>query len=216
MSEETCCIQKGAEDSFQDYWNESFQRRATPNWIERKEPYIMKWVRSMNLPKSAQIFCAGVGDANIVQHLLDEGYQDIIANDISDIALERLASKINSNSVTFLQDDLIQPRKIGAFHGSIDLYIDRATLHFFTTCEAKAHYFQQVDDLLKPGGYSALGVFSKDNRAKCCGLDLQLWSLDSLKNRFNTYSYLDEASFPFEEINGNIRNYIYLLAQKSL
>jgi SAM-dependent methyltransferase len=215
MSEETCCVQKGAEASFKDYWNENFLKLSTPNWIETEEPFIMEWVRKLDLPKTAQIFCAGVGDANIVQYLLEEGFKNIIANDISNIALDKLASNLNSDAVTYLQDDLINPKEIDAFHGKIDLYIDRATLHFFTTCDAKAHYFQQIDDLLKSDGYSVLGVFDKNNKAKCCGLDLQLWSLDSLRNRLSAYYFIEEDHFPFEEINGNIRNYIYLLAQKS-
>ncbi|MEE9438255.1 MAG: methyltransferase domain-containing protein [Saprospiraceae bacterium] len=212
--EKKCCIVPDKNDSKKDYWNKNYESKDTQNWIETSEPSIMAWIHQLNLDKNAIIFCAGVGDSNIVKALLDKGFNNIIANDISNIALDKLKKDLNSDKVTYLQDDLINPIMINKYFDKVDLYIDRATLHFFTTCPDKDHYFAQLTNLLKKGGHSILGVFSKDNNPKCCGLDLQLWSIQSLKNRLDTYKHLGEFDQEFKEINGNIRNYIYLLSKK--
>lgn len=212
---ESCCINKEDSSTFKEYWDNNYINNQSPNWIETQTPYITTWIDSLNLPSDATIFCAGVGNANIIQTLLEKGFTNIIANDISKVVLERLANTLNSSYVTYLNDDLIQPKKVHLYEGKVDLYIDRATLHFFTKCDEKDHYFNQKYTLLKPNGYSILGVFNKDNTPRCCGLDLQLWSLESLKNRMPQYDYSKESTVAFEERNGNIRNYIYLLSQKT-
>ncbi|GLR17689.1 class I SAM-dependent methyltransferase [Portibacter lacus] len=211
---DSCCIVSSSETTSKDYWDANFNKLETPNWIERNTPWIMPWIDLINLPKDAKIFCAGVGDSNLVESLLTKGFYNIVANDISEVALNKLRIKHAGSEVIFLQDDLINPSKIQSLHGEIDLYIDRATLHFFTTCKEKEAYFSQMEKLLKLDGYSILGVFNKDNVAKCCGLELQLWSRDSLQNRMPTYDHLKAAEVAFTEINGNVRNYIYQLSQK--
>ncbi|MBT8232304.1 MAG: class I SAM-dependent methyltransferase [Saprospiraceae bacterium] len=214
QEKDSCCITDDGSREKKEYWDANFEKNETPNWIETEAPWIMTWINDIDLSKEATIFCAGVGNANIVEHLLQNGYKNIIANDISQVALDTLSSRVNNNSVTYLQDDLISPKKIQDYKGKIDLYIDRATLHFFTKCAEKDHYFSQMQDLLKTGGHTVIGVFSKDNKPKCCGLDLQLWSIQSLHNRMPDYNHTNSTEFAYKELNGNIRNYIYLLAQK--
>jgi SAM-dependent methyltransferase len=214
--EDSCCVVNTEDTSRKHYWDANFEKVNTPNWVETSEPWIMPWVDKAALPLDSAIFCAGVGDSNIVETLIRRGFTNIIANDISEVALQKLEAKHPEAEVTYLLDDLIKPTKLQTYEGQIDLYIDRATLHFFTTCPEKDHYFQQMKNLLRPQGYAMLGVFSKDNVAKCCGLDLQLWSLQSLQNRMSDYNHLDSNEVPFIELNGNTRNYIYQFSQKNL
>ncbi len=215
MSEkESCCVTPVANESMAQYWDANYSANDTQNWIETDQPSIMKWIDGLDLARDAKIFCAGVGDANIVDHLLEAGFTNIIANDISRLALDKLSNRVKSESVTLLHDDLIEPSLLHDHHGTIDLYIDRATLHFFTKCSQKDHYFSQLSNLLTPSGFAMIGVFSKNNKPKCCGLDLQLWSMQSLKNRLAGYKFISEDELSFKELNGNVRNYIYLLAKK--
>ncbi len=210
----TCCLNPEDAETMAAYWNETFRVNEVQNWAEQS-PAIGHWINSLSISKDARIFLAGVGDAVLVDFLVDEGFTRIIANDISEEALDRVSRRVQSPHVTYLHDDLINPQKLHELHGSIDLYIDRATLHFFTKCAEKDHYFNQLDLMLTTGGISMIGVFNKNNKAKCCGLDLQLWSLESLKNRLGDYQHLDEFTREFIEQNKNKRNYIYLMSQKT-
>ena len=214
--DDTCCITKLESERMEDYWDKNFEANEVQNWVETEAPQIMQWFDSMAIPKTAKILCVGVGDSNIVNSLYSKGYKNIVANDISSKALEKLErSNIGNKGITYLRDDLLDPRGLTELYGSVDIYIDRATLHFFTTCPEKDFYFAQLNKYLTKDGLAMMGVFSKDNKPKCCGLDLQLWSMQSLKNRMPEYTFPDEFEQAFTERNGNVRNYLYLLAKKS-
>lgn len=214
MKKESCEL-KECEETLSSHWNTNFHNKSIQNWVETEEPAILKWFHQMAIPKSATIFCAGVGDSNIVEQLINVGYHQIIANDISQVALDKLARNINHNvDVSFVVDNLVAPVQIPSYHGKVDVFIDRATLHFFTNNTDQDFYFTQLARLLKPNGYYMLGIFGPNNKPKCCGLDLQLWSEASIKNRLDDYQIRDSFEQAFEEQNGNIRNYIYTLAQK--
>ena len=212
-TKEACDIMANSKD-MAAHWDLNYTQHSNQNWTEWSNPAIERWLSDLQLSKNALFFLAGVGDAHVVEYLIGLGYENIIANDISSQALSNLSRRVNSPAVRYLNDDLIQPKYIHDFHGHIDVYIDRATLHFFTTCAEKDFYFNQLHELLKPGGYSMIGVFNKNNVPRCCGLDLQLWSAESLKNRLSNYEHKGEFSQAFRERNGRIRNYIYLMSQK--
>ena len=195
------------------HWDKAYENTKTKNWTERAQPAIHKWLTELQLNKNATILCAGAGDSFIIDYLLDQGFTNIVANDISGSALDLLKTRIDSTCVTYVKDDLVNPTILQQYHGTVDLYIDRATLHFFTTCRDKDFYFDHIKKLLSPEGIAMIGVFSQYNNPKCSGLDLQLWSMDSLKNRFNKFVILDEFQQAYVEINDNIRNYIYLMVQ---
>jgi len=210
-----CCHVKLNSQSAENYWDETFASAQTLAWEESDIPWVMDWVLQLNLEKNARIFCAGVGNSRIVDHLLKAGFTNIVANDISGVALDTITKRVNSNDVTYVQDDLIKGRHLKSLENTVDLYIDRATLHFFTQCEEKDAYFAQMNRLLAPEGITVIGVFDKNNEPVCCGQQLQLWSLESLKNRLKEFSFLAEAHETFYESNGSVRNYIYLQAQKT-
>lgn len=213
QDKEACCAVP-KHGNMTDYWNEVFSSKEVQNWTEEGEPKVMKWVRALNLDKDAAIFCAGVGDSPLIDFLLADGFTNIIANDVSEIALRKIKKRIGTHpGISFMRDDLMNPHSINALYGKVDLYIDRATLHFFTTCKEKDFYFNQLNKLLASRGRVILGVFSKNNEPTCCGLSLQLWSLESLKNRLVGFEFLAEDTEDFKEQNGKIREYIYLNAR---
>lgn len=203
------------EPNLVDHWNNKYLRTETPNWIETQEPSILQYVRSHVKDYSAHILVGGVGDSNIVEYLLKTGYHNITVVDISQVALDRLAAKLKTDKVTYIQDNLVASQHIGRLKGSVDLYIDRAVLHFFTTAEEQVIYFTQLSDLISTGGFVMIGVFNTDNRAKCCGLDLQLYSEETLTTNLKDFDLLHCYTEVFEELNGNVRNYLYWIGKKA-
>ena len=176
---------------------------------------MTSWLERILTKKRMNIFCAGAGDSFLVDKLLSLGQEHIIANDISAIALEKIKQRVtNPEKIMFYKEDLLSPKIKQNFEDKLDVWIDRATLHFFTSCSDKDTYFDNLHRCLKQGGMVIIGVFSKNNVPKCCGLDLQLWSLDSLANRLSGFTVLDSFAHNFKEQNGKMREFIYLLAQK--
>lgn len=216
MIQKSCCTLDTFNGDYQSYWNNVFGEKKVQNWQEGESLAIDEWLENPVVKAAERVLCAGVGDSFLIDNLLQKGYSNIVANDISELALVNLRKRISFNeSVAYISEDLMRPNELLEHEGQVDLWIDRATLHFFTTCEQKSKYFQLVDRLLKPEGKAIVGVFSKNNIASCCGLPLQLWSLQSLQNRFKGYKFLDAFHEDFIEQNGTKREYVYLMVQKN-
>ena len=77
------------------------------------------------------IINVGSGSTTLIDALVELGYTQIIASDISDIALDSIKERLGSNnSVEYISDDLTASVNIKNIE-EVDLWIDRAVLHFF-------------------------------------------------------------------------------------
>lgn len=211
----SCCINKYNGDS-RAYWNTIFSEEKQHNWQQDKPIEITNFLQQINNNISQElVLCVGVGDSFLIDELVNLGFTNIIANDISEVALQKIDSRIGKTSaVSYVSDDLIAPKELTTYKNQVNIWIDRATLHFFTSCKSKDAYFELLKTTVRSGGYVILGVFNKNNQPMCCGLDLQLWSEASLKNRMQEFELLHSKTSLFTEKNGIQREYIYSLFKK--
>ncbi|PCH49612.1 MAG: SAM-dependent methyltransferase, partial [Flavobacteriaceae bacterium] len=122
---------------FKKHWNNAYQKSPISNlgWYEEDPIPSMELILECNLPKDALIFNAGAGATTLIELLLNKGYSNIVVNDISDAALTELKNNLSNHgisSVQFIVDDLTNPIKLLKLK-NVDLWHDRAVLHFFTT-----------------------------------------------------------------------------------
>ena len=52
----------------------------------------------------------------------------------------------------------------------VDLWHDRAVLHFFVKKNQQEAYFDLLKSKIRSGGYVIFSEFAKDGAKKCCGL----------------------------------------------
>ena len=138
-------------------------------------------------------------------------------NDIAASALTQLRQnlpEIKNADVKFILDDLTNPT---ALHNlkNVDLWHDRAVLHFFTTAEQQTTYFNLLKRVLKVGGYVILAQFNLSGAKKCSGLDVfnyneqLLW--EQLGENFELLKYFD---YNYKQPSGGVRPYIYTLFKR--
>ena len=211
---DSCCL-NSYDGNAKAYWDEVFTEKVEQNWHQDKADEINAFLQKTNSKAEDLVLCVGVGDSVLIDELLNQGFANIIANDISEVALQKIDARIGeTTSIKYVTDDLMSPQYLGNYNDQVKIWIDRATLHFFTTCKDKDAYFELLKSSVQVGGYAILGVFSKNNQPKCCGLDLQLWSETSLINRMKGFELLHSTTSIFTEKNGNQREYIYTLFKK--
>jgi len=199
------------------HWNKVYTNAEIENlgWYENDPKESLELIEKCKLDKDAAIFISGAGATTLVDELLKRKYTHIIANDIAEAALISLKSRIGkSESVKFVIDDLTKPKKL-QFLPKIDLWIDRAVLHFFLKEEDQKSYFNILKQLVKPKGYVIIAAFNLKGAKKCSGLDVFNYDADMIANRLgNEFNLITTFDHTYVMPSGGERPYVYTLFQR--
>lgn len=204
---------------FKKHWNAAYQKSPITNlgWYEENPTPSVELIESCNLPKEALIFNAGAGATTLISELLAKGYENIVVNDISAVALTELKSQLPAPmnaTVQFVVDDLTNPSELLKIK-NVDLWHDRAVLHFFTEEKQQKAYFDLLKGALKPKGFVILAEFNLEGAKKCSGLDVFNYNEEMLHERLGTdFVLLKSFNYTYTQPSGNTREYVYTLFQK--
>lgn len=103
-----------------------------PRLINRRT--ICKEACNSILDKEAPVLDAGAGASKFIDYLVDHSYENVIAVDISEMALHKTRERLGeekSRKVIWIIDDITKPAHVDQL-SEIDLWHDRALLHFLT------------------------------------------------------------------------------------
>ena len=204
---------------FEKHWNNAYQKSPVTNlgWYEESPAPSIELIEACSLPKEALIFNAGAGATTLISELLAKGYENIAVNDISAVALAALKSSLPSPvnaSVQFVVDDLTNPSELLKIK-NVDLWHDRAVLHFFTEEKQQKVYFDLLKGALKPKGFVILAEFNLEGAKKCSGLDVFNYNEEMLQERLGPdFELLKSFNYTYIQPSGNTREYVYTLFRK--
>ncbi|WP_372794369.1 class I SAM-dependent methyltransferase [Lutibacter sp.] len=205
---------------FEKHWNNAYQKTPIDSlgWYEEDPIPSLELISACNLSKDSLIFNAGVGAATLIEILLNKGYSNIVVNDISSAALTELKNNLgehNNSHVQFILDDLTNPIALLKLK-NVDLWHDRAVLHFFTTETQQKAYFDLIKKVLKPNGYVILAEFNLEGAKKCSGLDIVNYNEEMLQERLGTdFKLLKSFNYTYTQPSGGLREYVYTLFQRT-
>ncbi|MFD2565823.1 methyltransferase domain-containing protein [Pseudotenacibaculum haliotis] len=204
--------------NYTEHWDKAYTKNPTEKlgWYEEKSTQTLELISKTQLPKDASILHVGAGSSTLIDDMVEEGYTNQIANDLSAKSLQDLEERLGEKSdlVNFIVDDLIKPEKLNTLEG-VDLWNDRAVLHFFLKEEEQKAYFDLVRKVVKHNGFVLIAVFALDGAEKCCGLPLQRYNVQMLQDNLGSEFTLQE-SFDYTFVNpyGGERPYVYALFQR--
>lgn len=201
------------------HWEEVYQTKEGEQlgWFEDFPETTLQLIEKCHLNPDATILNVGAGTSTLIDALLERGFTNIIANDLSKAALQKLELRILKNydfRLNCLVDDLTKPKALLQLQ-NIDLWIDRAVLHFFLLDEEQKAYFNVIKKVVSKKGYVLIAVFSLEGAEKCSGLPLQRYNAEMIQDHLGSEFKLVEA-FDHIYINpsGSERPYIYTLFQR--
>jgi len=164
--------------------------------------------------ESSTIFLPGAGTSVLIDVLLDAG-AELVLNDISQQALDSVKKRLGDKAaaVEWICQDMAQP--LGDTVSSIDIWIDRAVLHFLTDEADIQGYFKNVWAKVKPGGYALFAEFPPHGCTQCAGLDLHRYSVEELSKRLgDSFARVDYFDHIYINPTGDPRPYIYALFKR--
>ncbi len=163
---------------YKTHWDSVYELKTPEevSWTQEVPETSLNFIRSFNLCKSANIIDVGGGDSKLVDHLLEEGFENITVLDISEKALQRSQKRLGSKGkkVNWIVSDINALEVSTKF----DLWHDRATFHFLTsTAEIEKYISIAAKTVTK---FMMIGTFSESGPAKCSGLPVKQYSEKSL------------------------------------
>lgn len=146
------------------------------SWTQEVPKTSLDFINSFGLPKSAKIIDIGGGDSKLVDHLLEQGYENLTVLDISEKALEKAKIRLGEQAkkINWVVSDITQYEPDTTF----DIWHDRATFHFLTSPEQVSKYLEIAKKSVSD--YLIIGTFSENGPKKCSGLDIKQYNEETL------------------------------------
>ena len=175
-------------------------------WTLQKPQSSLNLIHSLDLPKTAKIIDVGGGDSKLVDHLLDEGFDNITVLDISSKAIDKARRRLGDKSekIKWSVSDVLdfEPGVI------YDLWHDRATFHFLTAVEDVQKYISLTEQSVS--GFLILATFSDEGPEKCSGFSVHRYNEAELSREFSN-SFLKIRCFPEDHPTpfGTFQNFLF-------
>jgi SAM-dependent methyltransferase len=170
-------------------------------------------VRRVTVP-SDRVALVGVGASSLVIDLVRSGYTSIDAVDLSGSALEQLEQRLGGDAggVRFVTSDAFDVH----FEGLVDLWHDRATLHFLNDPLDQASYAERAGESVRAGGHLIVATFSADGPEQCSGLPVTRHTAESLRELF-VESFTLQESFDVAHTTpwGSTQAFTYAVFQRN-
>ncbi|MCZ7355348.1 MAG: class I SAM-dependent methyltransferase [Candidatus Methanoperedens sp.] len=206
--------------SSKEHWNEIYTWLETEElgWYEKTPAPSIKLLSKCRISKDESILDVGAGASTFIDHLINQGFKNIIAADISEIALNKLKERLGkekASMVRWIVDDITQPIHIQDLR-DIAVWHDRAVLHFLLEENQQHMYLSTLKKVIKKGGYVIIAAFSLKGAKKCSGLDVKNYDQNMLaKFLGEDFSLIEYFDYTCYMPSGEPRPYIYALFQKN-
>jgi SAM-dependent methyltransferase len=203
--------------SSKEHWDKIYSIRETEQlgWYETDLSPSLKLIDKSKVAKTARILVVGAGSTTLIDHLYKNAYSSLIASDISEVALSTLKKRNEGmEEVECIVDDLTDPKELNNIE-AVDMWIDRAVLHFFLTEEEQLSYFNLLKKKVKKGGFVMLAQFSLEGATKCSGLPIVNYSTDMFQDGLGSdFELIEDFNYTYFMPGGDERPYIYALFKR--
>ncbi len=206
-------------NSMRGHWNDVYSSKDVNQlgWYEETPAQCLELLSKCNVTKDMTILDVGTGASTFIDCLIEKGFTNIIATDISEMALSKLKERLGKQKaslVRWIVDDITKPVHIQNL-GGIDIWHDRAVLHFLVKDDDRNAYLSTLKKVVKKNGYVIIATFSLKGARKCSGLDIRNYDenllAELLGEDFKLIEYFD---YLYHMPSGEARPYIYTLFQR--
>lgn len=214
-----CCSQPNEEaQNLGEYWCDIYTDADITKlgWYEIESKPSLELIEACNLAKNATLFHAGCGASTLIDSLVSANYTNIIANDISSCALNKIKARLadKADTVQWLVEDLTKPQELNNLP-PLDLWNDRAVLHFFITEKDQKTYFDLLKATVKSKGFVILAAFNLQGATTCSGLPVQRYNAALLQEKLGgDFSLINTFDYTYTMPNSEKRPYVYTLFQR--
>lgn len=143
---------------------------AEVSWFQTRPDTSLELIKRTGAPLDATIVDIGGGASTLVDHLLADGRSSLIVLDLAESALAHARARLGDKAarVEWIAADVTQWRP----ERRVQLWHDRAVLHFLTDARDQAAYVQALRAALQPSGWAIIAGFAPGGPKRCSGLEI--------------------------------------------
>jgi methyltransferase family protein len=198
------------------HWDNIFSKTEDTKlgWYEKDTSQTLKLLGEIPDLGKATVFLPGAGTSILIEDLIPR-VSRLILNDISKEALNCAKQRLmgGSEEIVWLCQDIAQP--ITKPMPAVDIWIDRAVLHFLTNESDIKGYFENLKSVLKIAGHAVFAEFSLVGAPKCAGLTLHRYSTDELSIKLgSSFKLVSHFDYTYTNPFGDTRPYVYALFRR--
>jgi cyclopropane fatty-acyl-phospholipid synthase-like methyltransferase len=161
------------------------------SWWQSVPGLSLGLVDETGVTRDRPIIDVGAGWSTLVDHLIECGYRDLTAIDLSASALRTVRERLGPDGDRVVLEvadvlDLRPERRYALWH-------DRAVYHFLTEPDEREDYLASLERSLEPGGWVVVATFGPDGPTTCSGLPIVRYSHHQLAAQFPGYQLVTTA-----------------------
>ncbi|WP_248580818.1 class I SAM-dependent methyltransferase [Nocardioides sp. InS609-2] len=170
-----------------NFWEDVHDNKDVDDvsWWQSVPELSLDLVDQTGVGRDQPIIDVGAGWSTLVDHLLQRGFRDLTAIDLSATALRTVRNRIGEAGTQVVLDvadvlDLRPTRRYTVWH-------DRAVYHFLTEPDEREDYLASLERSLKPDGWAVVATFGPDGPTTCSGLPIVRYTHRELAAQFPGY-----------------------------
>jgi len=167
-------------ESRQAHWEKVYTSKGENevSWYQQSPAPSSELIVQAGATHASAIIDVGGGASRLVDHLVEQGFEDITVLDLSAAALEAAKRRLESRAdrVHWIVADATAWEPVKSY----DIWHDRAAFHFLTDEKDRAAYIARLARGVKVGGHAIIGTFALDGPEKCSGLPVARYDSASL------------------------------------
>lgn len=182
------------------------------SWWQSVPGLSLGLVDAAGVGREEPVIDVGAGWSTLVDHLLERGYRDLTAIDLSITALNEVRARLGPAGDDVVLDvaDVLDLRLDRTFA----LWHDRAVYHFLTEPDERADYFASLQRCLRPGGWVVVATFGPDGPTTCSGLPIVRYSHEELAAQFPGYELISTSGEDHQTPWGTIQQFTAVLLRR--
>lgn len=199
-----------------NHWETVYATKPTTelSWYQKQAALSLRLIQNAAQTRADPIIDVGSGASTLIDGLIDQGYNNLSALDISGSAQAAAQARLGprAQALTWIQANVLQATLPPSHYA---IWHDRAVFHFLTTPEERKAYVQQIHSALKPGGTAIIATFAENGPTKCSGLPVIRYSAEQLHAELGPlFALIQQEREEHPTPGGNTQKFIYCVFQK--
>ncbi len=201
-------------DGRQEFWQGVHDSKDVDgvSWWQSVPGLSLGLVDTSGVVADDPIIDVGAGWSTLVDHLVEKGFSDLTAIDLSQTALQTVRDRLGEagRAVVLKVADVLELR-MGRQYA---LWHDRAVYHFLTEPDEREDYLASLERSVRPGGWLVVATFGPDGPTTCSGLPIVRSTHYELAAQFPAWELVDTSGEDHETPWGSRQQFTAVLMRR--